>query len=93
MERFIDVVDIASGQRTTVVSTHGVNLDPMFSPDGNSLLFQRTDVENSLDLYVAPVHENAQITRLSDPTLWRCGIDVAGVVDWATYGAGPPRRG
>ena len=31
----------------------------------------------------------------TDPTLWRCGIDVAGVVDWATYGAGytTPRLG
>ena len=30
-----------------------------------------------------------------DPTLWRAGIDVAGVVDWATYGAGytTPRLG
>ena len=23
-----------------------------------------------------------------DPTLWRSGVNVAGVVDWATYGAG-----
>ena len=31
----------------------------------------------------------------ADPMLWRCGIDVAGVVDWATYGAGytTPRLG
>ena len=31
----------------------------------------------------------------TDPTLWRAGIDVAGVVDWATYGAGytTPRLG
>jgi dipeptidyl aminopeptidase/acylaminoacyl peptidase len=30
-----------------------------------------------------------------DPTLWRAGVDVAGVVDWATYGAGytTPRLG
>jgi dipeptidyl aminopeptidase/acylaminoacyl peptidase len=30
-----------------------------------------------------------------DPTLWRAGIDVSGVVDWATYGAGytTPRLG
>ena len=30
-----------------------------------------------------------------DPTLWRAGINVAGVVDWATYGAGytTPRLG
>ena len=31
----------------------------------------------------------------ADPLLWRCGINVAGVVDWATYGAGytTPRLG
>ena len=31
----------------------------------------------------------------TDPELWRCGINVAGVVDWATYGAGytTPRLG
>jgi dipeptidyl aminopeptidase/acylaminoacyl peptidase len=31
----------------------------------------------------------------TDPTLWRAGVDVAGVVDWATYGAGytTPRLG
>ena len=30
-----------------------------------------------------------------DPTLWRAGVNVAGVVDWATYGAGytTPRLG
>jgi dipeptidyl aminopeptidase/acylaminoacyl peptidase len=30
-----------------------------------------------------------------DPTLWRAGVDVAGVVDWATYGSGytTPRLG
>ncbi len=31
----------------------------------------------------------------ADPTLWRAGVNVAGVVDWATYGAGytTPRLG
>ncbi|MGE3191079.1 MAG: prolyl oligopeptidase family serine peptidase, partial [Vicinamibacterales bacterium] len=31
----------------------------------------------------------------ADPTLWRAGVDVAGVVDWATYGPGyvMPRLG
>jgi dipeptidyl aminopeptidase/acylaminoacyl peptidase len=34
-------------------------------------------------------------TMHQDPTLFRCGINVAGVVDWATYGAGytTPRLG
>lgn len=38
----------------------------MFSPDGTRLVFQRTDVENSLDLYVAPAQGGAAPTRLSD---------------------------
>ncbi len=53
MERFIDVVDVASGKSERAVTARGVNLDPVFSPSGTQLLFQRTDVENSLDLYVA----------------------------------------
>ena len=35
-----------------MVTARGVNLDPLFSPDGTQLVYQRTDVENSLDLYV-----------------------------------------
>jgi dipeptidyl aminopeptidase/acylaminoacyl peptidase len=66
MERFISVVDVAAGTSVAAVTTRGVNLDPMFSPDGSQLLFQRTDPENSLDLYVAPVQPNAPLTRLSD---------------------------
>ena len=54
MERFISVVDVASGANVAAVTARGVNLEPAFSPDGTRLLFQRTDVENSLDLYVAP---------------------------------------
>ncbi len=53
MERFVDVVDVATGRSTPVVTARGVNLDPLFAPDGQRLVFQRTDVENSLDLYVA----------------------------------------
>lgn len=66
MERFISVVDVVTGKSEVVVTARGVNLDPMFSPDGTRLVFQRTDVENSLDLYVAPVQAGAPITRLSD---------------------------
>ena len=53
MERFIDVVDVATGKSEPIVTARGVNLDPLFSPDGQSLVFQRTDVENSLDLYTS----------------------------------------
>src|SRR3954467_1410402 len=47
MERFIDIVDVASGRSTAVVTEHGVNYDPAFSPDGATLVFHRTDVENA----------------------------------------------
>jgi dipeptidyl aminopeptidase/acylaminoacyl peptidase len=66
MERFIGVVDVAGGKADDVVTARGVNLDPSFSPDGTRLVFQRTDVENSLDLYVAPAQANAKPIRLSD---------------------------
>jgi dipeptidyl aminopeptidase/acylaminoacyl peptidase len=66
MERFIDVVDVATGRSEPIVSAAGVNLDPLFAPDGQSLVFQRTDVENSLDLYVSPVRTGATPLRLSD---------------------------
>jgi dipeptidyl aminopeptidase/acylaminoacyl peptidase len=66
MERFIDVVDVATGRSDPVVTSRGVNLDPIFAPDGQSIVFQRTDVENSLDLYVSRVSHGAPMVRLSD---------------------------
>ena len=65
-ERFIDVVDVATGKIDQVITTPGVNYDPFFSPDGSQLVFHRTDVTNSLDLYVAPVKAQSTFTRLSD---------------------------
>jgi dipeptidyl aminopeptidase/acylaminoacyl peptidase len=66
MEKFIDVVDVATGRSEAVVTARGVNLDPLFAPDGQSLILQRADVENSLDLYVAAVRPAATLVRLSD---------------------------
>jgi dipeptidyl aminopeptidase/acylaminoacyl peptidase len=66
MERFIDVVDVATGKSEPVVTTRGVNFEPVFSPDANTIVYQRTDPENSLDLYVAPIRPGASPTRLSD---------------------------
>ena len=51
MERFIDIVAVATGKSEPIVTARGVNYDPSFSPDGSALVFHRTDVENSLDLY------------------------------------------
>ncbi|MCU1382302.1 MAG: hypothetical protein JWL71_999 [Acidobacteria bacterium] len=66
MERFVDVVDAASGRSTAIVTDHGVNYDPSFSPDGAALVFHRTDVENALDLYTVPARAQSRFVRLSD---------------------------
>jgi dipeptidyl aminopeptidase/acylaminoacyl peptidase len=66
MERFVDIVDVASGKSETIVTERGVNYDPAFSPDGASLVFHRTDVENSLDLYAVPARPQSRAVRLSD---------------------------
>lgn len=66
MERFIDVVDVATGKSQPVVTARGVNLDPLFAPNGGALVYQRTDVENSLDLYSVALGGTAQPVRLSD---------------------------
>jgi dipeptidyl aminopeptidase/acylaminoacyl peptidase len=49
-----------------VVAGRGVNLDPLFAPDGRTLVYQRTDVENSLDLYAVAARAGATPVRLSD---------------------------
>jgi dipeptidyl aminopeptidase/acylaminoacyl peptidase len=66
MERFIDIVDVASGKSIPIVGEHGINYDPAFSPDGGTLLFHRTDVENSLDLYSVAARPQSPVVRLSD---------------------------
>ena len=65
-ERFVDVVDVVTKRNEAVVTTRGVSLDPLFSPDGQAVVIQRSDPQNSLDLYVAPVRAGATLTRLSD---------------------------
>jgi dipeptidyl aminopeptidase/acylaminoacyl peptidase len=66
MERFVDIVDVRSGKNESIVTEHGVNYDPAFSPDGASLVFHRTDIENSLDLYTVAAHPQSHVVRLSD---------------------------
>ena len=66
MERFIDVATVATGVVEPIVAARGVNLDPLFAPDGRTLVYQRTDVENSLDLYAVAARPGAAPVRLSD---------------------------
>jgi len=65
-ERFINVVDVKTGASEAIVTTRGVNYDPALSPDGSQVVFHRTDIENSLDLYSAPARTGSALTRLSD---------------------------
>lgn len=65
-ERFVDIVDVASGKSEPIVSEHGVNYDPSFAPDGGTLVFHRSDVENSLDLYTVAARPQSRFVRLSD---------------------------
>ena len=66
MERFIDIVDVRTGTSASIVTEHGVSYDPAFSPDGGSVVFHRTDVENSLDLYTVAARPQSRFVRLSD---------------------------
>jgi dipeptidyl aminopeptidase/acylaminoacyl peptidase len=66
MERFVDIVEVATGKNTAIVTEHGVSYDPAFSPDGATLVFHRTDVENALDLYTVAARAQSRWVRLSD---------------------------
>ena len=66
MERFIDIVEVATGESDTIVAENGVNLDPAFSPDGTNLVYGRTDAENSLDLFAVAAEPRSESVRLSD---------------------------
>ena len=66
VERFVDIVDVTTGKVDQVVTTPGVNYDPSFSPDGSTLVFHRTDVENSLDLYTVAARPQSALTRLGN---------------------------
>ena len=65
-ERFIDVAEAKGGATQRIVMTKGVNYDPSLSPDGSQVVFHRTDIENSLDLYSAAVRPSPMLVRLTD---------------------------
>ncbi len=46
MERFVRVVDVETGEVESIVTKKGVSYWPRFSPDGQRLVLERTDVEN-----------------------------------------------
>ena len=66
MERFVSIVDVASGTTEPIVTGRGVSFDPLFSPDGAQLVYHRTDVQNSLDFYTVAARAAATPVRVSD---------------------------
>ncbi len=66
MERFIAIIDVASGESEPLVTSRGVNFDPLFAPDGANLAYHRTAVEHSLDLYAVAARAGSEVVRLSD---------------------------
>jgi dipeptidyl aminopeptidase/acylaminoacyl peptidase len=66
MSRYISIADIATGKVEEVVKDPGVSLDPVFSPDGSMIAFSRSSVQHPLEVYAAPTHVAAAITRLTN---------------------------
>jgi dipeptidyl aminopeptidase/acylaminoacyl peptidase len=66
MERFISIVDAASGRIEPIVTARGVNFDPSFSPDGAMLAYSRTAVEHPLEVYAVAAHPGATPERLTN---------------------------
>jgi dipeptidyl aminopeptidase/acylaminoacyl peptidase len=66
MERFVGLVHVDSGKTERVVTTRGVALEPLFSPDGKNLVYQQTSVAHSLDLFTVSTEPQSTIVRLTD---------------------------
>jgi dipeptidyl aminopeptidase/acylaminoacyl peptidase len=65
-ERFISVADVASGKVQPIVSAHGVNYDPAYSPDGASIAYLRAAVEHPQEVYTVAVTGPGKPARLTD---------------------------
>lgn len=65
MERFISILDVATGKSVRVGSERGVNFDARYSPDGSTLVYSRAAVEHPLELYTTPAKAGASATRLT----------------------------
>jgi len=65
-ERFLSIVDVASGTVRPVAGDRGVNRDAAFSPDGAKLAYFRAAVEHPQEVYVVGVAEGSKPVRLTD---------------------------
>jgi Tol biopolymer transport system component/dienelactone hydrolase len=65
-ERFLSVVDVATGKVQPVVTARGVNRDAVFSPDGTKLAYLRAAVEHPQEVYTVNVAAGSTPVRLTD---------------------------
>jgi dipeptidyl aminopeptidase/acylaminoacyl peptidase len=66
MERFISVASVDTGRTEQVVTQHGVNRAPAFSPDGSMIVYERSAVEHSLEFYETSARVNSTPSRLTN---------------------------
>lgn len=66
MVRRISIADIRSGKSLAVVNDPGVNIEPIFSPDGTRVVYGKSGIEHSLDLYVVSADGSGSPVRLSN---------------------------
>ena len=66
MERFISIANVATGKIEPIVTAHGVNRNPSFSPDGSWLAYERSAIEHPLEVYAVAAKTGATPTRLTN---------------------------
>lgn len=66
MERFISIATIATGKIEPIVTDHGVNRNPAFSPDNTMLVYERSAVEHPLEVYSIAARPGAAPIRLTN---------------------------
>jgi dipeptidyl aminopeptidase/acylaminoacyl peptidase len=65
-ERFLSIVNVASGRVQPVGSTRGVNRDAIFSADGTKLAYLRAAVEHPQEVYMVSVVAGSLPVRLTN---------------------------
>jgi dipeptidyl aminopeptidase/acylaminoacyl peptidase len=64
-ERFISIVDVATGKIQPVVTARGVNYEPVFSADGTKLAYLRSAAEHPQEVYTVDITA-AKPVRMTD---------------------------
>ena len=65
-ERFLSIATVATSKIEPIVTAHGVNRNPSFSPDGTQLVYERSAIEHPLEVYSVAARAGATPIRLTD---------------------------